>query len=121
MRSSDLETAIHEFRNKQRKTSFTLFLVVIILLAATISTFGYLRYQSRQAEARAEAQKEQLEQLAAEAHMRWDMRTDRPLDRAEILQRVTGDLRKKVIQTAIDRYEQRPPIPYTWGGKSPKR
>ncbi len=120
MSTPDLEAAVQEFRHKQRRASLTLLVVVIIVLTATISILAYLRYRSWQTETRLEAQNSELKQLAAEAHMRWDMRTERPLNRAEILEHVTGDAQKKVMATAIDLYEQKPPIPYTWGGKSPQ-
>jgi cell wall-associated NlpC family hydrolase len=120
MTSPDLETAAREFMQKQRRVKFTLLIVMTIVLAATIATFAYLSSRTRQAEDHAKDQSDQLAQLAAEAHLRQDLRTERPLDRAEILQRVSGDLQKRVIGTAIDLYEQKPPISYTWGGKSPK-
>jgi cell wall-associated NlpC family hydrolase len=120
MTSPDIETAIQDFRHKQRMASFAIVVAVIIVLVAVISVIAYFAYRSRQAAVRAEAQKEQLAQLAAEAHLRSDLRTERHLERAEILQQASGDLQKKVLGIAIDLYEQQPPIPFTWGGKSPK-
>jgi len=127
MTSPDLETAIQKFKHKQKVTRLVLVVVITLVLATTIFTIEYLRYQSQKAEAsarKAEAsaieQKEQLDRLAAEAHLRWDMRTERPLNEGEILLGVTGDLQKKVITEAIALYKQKPPIPYTWGGKSPQ-
>ena len=120
MTGPDLDAAVLEFRQKQRRTTVVLFVVVTVALVATISILAYLSHKSRQAEARAEAQKEQLDQLAAQAHLRWDMRTERPLDPVEILQGISGNTQKEVIGAAILLYKQNPPIPFTWGGKSPE-
>jgi cell wall-associated NlpC family hydrolase len=89
------------------------------VLGTTISVLFYLKERSRQAQETAKAQTDQLTQLAAGA-LRWNMRTDRRLDRTEILQRIQGDRQKKAIGIAIDLYEHRPLIGYTWGGKSPE-
>lgn len=120
MSSSELEKDLLEFRRRQRRTSFAVVTVVIVMLGATVSTLVYLRVRAQNAEAVAREQEAQLHELAEAAHMRWDMRTERPLDRAQVLKAVTGDLQKKVIATAIDVYEHKPPIAYTWGEKSPK-
>ncbi len=114
----DLDAALQEFRQKQKRTALILFIVVTAAFLATISTLGYLNYRSRDAEARAEAQKVELEQLAAQAHMRWDIRTERPLNPDEILQSVPGNSQRKVIGEAILLYKQNPL--FTWGGKSPE-
>jgi hypothetical protein len=120
MSAPNLETAVQEFRQTQKRVRFAFVAVVMVVLSVTIIIIVYSTYRSRRAEALARAQKQQLEQIEAEAHLRWDLRTERPLDRAQILKQVTGDIQKTVIGIAIDLYEHQPPIPYTWGGKSPK-
>lgn len=120
MSSPELDKAIIEYRRSQRRVAFGVITAVLIALAATISILAYVHIRARRAEALAQQREEQFQELAAAAHLRWDMRTERRLNRSEILNGVSGDLQKKVIGTAIDLYEQKPPIPYTWGGKSPK-
>ena len=119
MVNSELEKNLLEFRRRQRRVSFAVVGVVLIVLGATIAMLALSHIRTRHAEQIAQEQKAQLRELAEATHLRWDMRTERPLNRTEVLAALPGDLQKKVISTAIDLYEHQPPISYTWGGKSP--
>src|ERR1039458_10443529 len=109
MNSPTLDTAIDQFKRRQRTARYVILIALVAVLAATTSILVYFSYQSWQSEIRAEAQKRQLEaqkrqleakthqleQLAAEAHMRSDIRTERPLNRIETLKRINGDLQRR--------------------------
>lgn len=125
MSDTSLETAVQAFKHKQRKANLIVLLSIVLVLGLTISILAYFRYQSRRAEIYAEQQREELnkrqeEIKKLEAALRWEMRTERTLNRSEILQNVTGEPQKRAIVAAIDLYEQKPSIPFSWGGKSPK-
>lgn len=115
---SDIAAA-REFYRRQKRLTIAIFVVLCLILASTISTLTYLHVRARRAEALALEQKTQMDELAEAAHLRWDMRTERHLNRDELISEVTGATQKKVIDLAIDLYERQPPIAYTWGGKSP--
>ena len=121
MKGPELEITIQEFRRKQKRARVGFFLVMIAVLGFTIAILGRLSWLSQRAQAEADARRSELKRLADEAHLRGDMRTDRKLDRAEIFQSLPGESQKKVIGIAIDLYEEKPPIPYTWGGKVPDK
>ena len=42
------------------------------------------------------------------------MRTERRINRAEIMPQVSGEQQRLAIQAALNLYEQKPPIPFTW-------
>lgn len=118
MNSSTFETDLEAFKRKRRRTSLILLVVTVLVLGTAISILFYFKERSRQAVDTAKTQADQATQLAAEA-VKSEMRTERKLDRTEILKLVSGDRQKKAIEIAIDLYEKKPPIGYTWGGKSP--
>jgi cell wall-associated NlpC family hydrolase len=108
-----------EFKRRQKRARINFFCVVMAVLAGTIAILGYVSHRFHTAERDAATAKKDLDSLAAQARLRSDLRTERKLDRAAILQDIRGERQKKVIGIVIDLYNKEPPIPYAWGGKSP--
>lgn len=119
MNSLELDPAIHNFQRQQRERRIVFTVLLLAVLASTVGTLAYVRNRARRVEAEAASQQLEFERLKEQAHLRYEMRTERRINRAEIMPQVSGEQQRLAIQAALNLYEQKPPIPFTWGGKSP--
>jgi cell wall-associated NlpC family hydrolase len=119
MSDNQLHGQIQQFKRIRARSRLVFLILVTLILVTTLSILLLNRAKTKKAEAEAKANRQSLAQLEMEAELASEMRTDRPLNSTEIMHRLAGEKQRRVIGIALDLHNQKPHIPYKWGGKSP--